>query len=211
MAHSAQKMRKAAEHIRAVDPAFADIIDQSPLCNIGRKKDQQVNHFQALVNSVIAQQVSVKAADTITARVTEKLDGEVSPHRILDVTDLDLRAAGLSGAKTRTIKELAQAWHVNEYDFSNPQIHDHEVIHELTKLWGIGRWTAEMFLMFALHRLDVWPTGDLAMRRGWEQIHGLPEYIDPKDLDDLGEIFTPYRSVAAWYCWRIIDGDSQTW
>ena len=204
-------MRKAAEHIRAVDPAFTDIIDQSPLCNIGRKKDQQVDHFQALVNSVIAQQVSVKAADTITARVTERLDGEVSQHRILDVTDLDLRAAGLSGAKTRTIKELAQAWHVNDYDFSNPQIHDHEVIHELTKLWGIGRWTAEMFLMFALHRLDVWPTGDLAMRRGWEQIHGLAEYIDPKDLDDLGEIFTPYRSVAAWYCWRIIDGDSQTW
>jgi DNA-3-methyladenine glycosylase II len=68
-----------------------------------------------------------------------------------------------------------------------------------------------MFLMFALHRLDVWPTGDLAMRRGWEQIHQLPEYIDPKELDAMGEIFKPYRSVAAWYCWRIIDGDSETW
>ena len=82
---------------------------------------------------------------------------------------------------------------------------------ELTKLWGIGRWTAEMFLMFTLHRLDIWPTGDLAMRRGWEQIHGLTEYVDPKLLDDQGEIFRPYRSVAAWYCWRIIDGDSATW
>ena len=211
MGHSAQKMRKAADLILSVDPAFADIIELSPLCNIGRKKYQQVTHFQALVNSVIAQQLSVKAADTITARVTTVLEGEVSPHRLLDVAELDLRAAGLSGAKCRTIKELAHAWHVNEYDFTDPKIPDHAIIDELTKLWGIGRWTAEMFLMFALHRLDVWPTGDLAMRRGWEQIHGLDEYIAPKDLDDLGEIFRPYRSVAAWYCWRIIDGDNDTW
>lgn len=211
MAHSAQKMRKAAQHILSVDPAFAEIIETSPLCNIGRKKYSETTHFQALVNSVIAQQLSVKAADTITARVAAVVDGEVAPHRILDVADLDLRAAGLSGAKTRTIKELAHAWHVNEYDFSDPKIHDHVVISELTKLWGIGRWTAEMFLMFALYRLDVWPTGDLAMRRGWEKIHGLKEDIPPKTLDALGEIFRPYRSVAAWYCWRIIDGDNDTW
>ncbi len=211
MSHSAQKMRKAALHIRSVDPAFEEIIDASPLCNIGRKKYSQTSHFQALVNSVIAQQLSVKAADTITARVVATVDGDVAPRRILDVSDLDLRAAGLSGAKTRTIKELAHAWHVNQYDFSDPKIHDHVIIGELTKLWGIGRWTAEMFLMFALYRLDVWPTGDLAMRRGWEKIHGLKEDVSPKALDDMGEIFRPYRSVAAWYCWRIIDGDNDTW
>jgi DNA-3-methyladenine glycosylase II len=211
MGHSAQKMRKAAEHIRAVDPAFEEIIERSPLCNIGRKKYQEVSHFQALVNSVIAQQLSVKAADTITARVVTTLDGDVTPTRMLDIAELDLRAAGLSGAKTRTIKGLAEAWHVNEYDFSDPKLKDHHVVDELTKLWGIGRWTAEMFLMFTLYRLDVWPTGDLAMRRGWEQIHGLTEHIDPKQLDSLGNAFSPYRSVVAWYCWRIIDGDSQTW
>jgi DNA-3-methyladenine glycosylase II len=204
-------MRKAAEHILAVDPAFESIIESSPLCNIGRKKSQEVSHFQALVNSVIAQQLSVKAADTITARFTLALDGDVSPKRIRDVAELDLRSAGLSGAKTRTIKEMAHAWHANEYDFSNPQLSDHEITHELTKLWGVGRWTVEMFLMFTLHRLDVWPTGDLAMRRGWEKIHGLEQYVEPKHLDDQGEIFRPYRSVAAWYCWRLIDGDSNTW
>jgi len=204
-------MRKAAAHILAVDPAFESVIDTSPLCNIGRKKYQEVNHFQALVNSVIAQQISVKAADSITARVSLALNGNISPATMGDVADLDLRAAGLSGAKTRTIKEMAQAWHVNEYDFSDPRLTDHEIVGELTKLWGIGRWTVEMFLMFTLHRLDVWPTGDLAMRRGWEQIHELPEYIAPKVLDDEGEIFRPYRSVAAWYCWRLIDGDSTTW
>ncbi len=211
MSHSAQKMRKVAAHILEVDPAFNSIIELNPLCNIGRKKYQEVNHFQALVNSVIAQQLSVKAADTITARVTLTLNGDVSPTTMREVADLDLRSAGLSGAKTRTIKELAHAWHVNEYDFSDPKLTDHEITSELTKLWGIGRWTAEMFLMFTLHRLDIWPTGDLAMRRGWEQLHGLTEYIDPKILDDEGEIFRPYRSVAAWYCWRMIDGDSTTW
>ncbi len=211
MSHSAQKMRKVAAHILEVDPAFNSIIELSPLCNIGRKKYQEVNHFQALVNSVIAQQLSVKAADTITARVTLTLNGDVSPTTMREVADLDLRSAGLSGAKTRTIKEMAHAWHVNEYDFSDPKLSDHEITSELTKLWGIGRWTAEMFLMFTLHRLDIWPTGDLAMRRGWEQLHGLTEYIDPKILDNEGEIFRPYRSVAAWYCWRMIDGDSATW
>ncbi len=211
MSHSAQKMRKVAAHILEVDPAFNSIIELSPLCNIGRKKYQEVNHFQALVNSVIAQQLSVKAADTITARVTLTLNGDVSPTTMREVADLDLRSAGLSGAKTRTIKELAHAWHVNEYDFSDPKLSDHEITSELTKLWGIGRWTAEMFLMFTLHRLDIWPTGDLAMRRGWEQLHGLTEHIDPKILDDEGEIFRPYRSVAAWYCWRMIDDDSITW
>lgn len=209
--HSSAKMRKAAEFILAADPAFADIIEASPLCNIGRKKYSETNHFAALVNSVIAQQVSVKAADTITGRVKSIVDGDVSPQRLIDIADLDLRAAGLSGAKTRTIKELAHAWHVNSYDFSDPALKEHEIIAELTKLWGIGRWTAEMFLMFTLHRLDIWPTGDLAMRRGWEQIHGLDHYVDPKELDVLGEIFSPYRSVAAWYCWRVIDGESETW
>ena len=204
-------MRKAADHILTVDSSFESIIELSPLCNIGRKKYQDVSHFQALVNSVIAQQLSVKAADTITARVTLALHDDVSPTSMLHVAELDLRSAGLSGAKTRTIKEMADDWHTNKYDFSDPKLSDHEIVTELTKLWGIGRWTAEMFLMFTLHRLDIWPTGDLAMRRGWEQIHGLAEYVDPKLLDDQGEIFRPYRSVAAWYCWRMIDGDSATW
>ena len=211
MSHSAQQMRKAADHILKVDSSFDSIINSSPLCNIGRKKNQNVNHFKALVNSVIAQQLSVKAADTITARVTLALNDDVSPTSMRDVAELDLRSAGLSGAKTRTIKEMGEAWHTNEYDFSDPKLSDHDIVTELTKLWGIGRCTAEMFLMFTLDRLDIWPTGDLAMRRGWEQIHGLTEYIDPKLLDDQGEIFRPYRSVAAWYCWRIIDGDSATW
>jgi DNA-3-methyladenine glycosylase II len=204
-------MRKAADHILTVDSSFESIIELSPLCNIGRKKYQDVGHFQALVNSVIAQQLSVKAADTITARVTLALHDDVSPTSMLHVAELDLRSAGLSRAKTRTIKELADAWHANEYDFADPKLSDHEIVTELTKLWGIGRWTAEMFLMFTLHRLDIWPTGDLAMRRGWEQIHGLTEYVDPKLLDDQGEIFRPYRSVAAWCGWRMIDGDSATW
>ena len=109
MSHSAQKMRKAADHILTVDSSFESIIELSPLCNIGRKKYQDVSHFQALVNSVIAQQLSVKAADTITDRVTRALNDDVSPTSMLHVAELDLRSAGLSGAKTRTIKEMAAA------------------------------------------------------------------------------------------------------
>ena len=104
-------MSKAADHILAVDSYFDSIIKSSPLCNIGRKKNQDANHFQALVNSVIAQQLSVKAADTITARVTLALNDDVSPTSMRDVAEVDLRSAGLSGAKTRTIKEMAEAWH----------------------------------------------------------------------------------------------------
>ena len=80
-----------------------------------------------------------------------------------------------------------------------------EIDNILTQVWGIGRWTVEMFLIFHLGRLDLWPVGDLAVRRGWEKIHQLPEKINEKELDYLGEKFSPYQSVVAWYCWRAVD------
>lgn len=206
-------MRKAADHLVAVDPAFGPIVAASPLCNIGRKKYADRTHFSTLVTSVIAQQLSVKAADTITVRVTTSLGGDITPLAVVQASDSDLRAAGLSGAKTRTIKGLADAVHAGDLDLEAAAAHaeDHHIVAELTRLWGIGRWTAEMFLMFTLHRLDVWPVGDLAMRKGWQLIHQESGDIPEKEIDPLGELFRPYRSVAAWYCWRVIDGDSQTW
>ena len=213
MAHTARTMQRAADHIAAVDPAFIPIINESPLCTIGRKK-RAVDPFHALVISVIGQQLSVRAADTITARLHTHLDGRIDAATLV-VTDPDeLRSVGLSGAKARTITELAAAVQAGELDLDAASEHedDHHVVAELTRFWGIGRWTAEMFLMFTLHRLDVWPVGDLAMRKGWQQIHrGRAPDIDPKRLDRIGHRFRPYRSVAAWYCWRIIDGETDTW
>ena len=117
-----------------------------------------------------------------------------------------LRGAGLSGAKARSIHDLAA--HVADGRVRLERmgrLSDEAVILELTQVWGIGTWTAQMFLMFTLRRLDVWPVGDLGVRAGWARAHGLTEVPGPAELEVLGEVFRPYRSVAAWYCWRAVD------
>lgn len=206
-------MKKAAAHIVAVDPAFAEIVEASPLCTIGKGSRTSLTPFHSLVGSVIAQQVSVKAADSITQKLNDHLDGDVSPARIVRAHDDELRSVGLSGAKTKTIKGLAHAVHTGVLDLEKALTHpdDSAVVAELTKLWGIGRWTAEMFLMFTMHRLDVWPTGDLAMRKGWNIVHGAEGDIDPVIIEPLGDQLRPYRSVVAWYCWRAVEGGSSSW
>ena len=114
-----------------------------------------------------------------------------------------LRAAGASGAKVSSLTELSETF----LDRKSPvhRLHtltDKEIEEALLPLFGIGRWTIEMFLMFKLGRIDVWPVGDLGVRRGWEKIHRMRSEITPKKLDLLGEKFSPYRSHVAWYCWR---------
>ena len=189
MTYSAAKMTKAAAHIVSVDPAFTEIVESSPLCSIGKGVRTSLTPFHSLVGSVIAQQVSVKAADSITQKLTDRLDGDVTPERVHSTSHDDLRSAGLSGAKAKAIKGLAHAIHTGALDLEQALTHpdDSAVVAELTKLWGIGRWTAEMFLMFTMHRLDVWPTGDLAMRKGWNIVHGKTGDIDPKILEPLGD------------------------
>ncbi|MFZ1670507.1 MAG: DNA-3-methyladenine glycosylase 2 family protein [Candidatus Nanopelagicales bacterium] len=206
------EMQAAADHIVAVDPAFAEVIDATGLCTVGRMPSAKGDHFADLVDSIIAQQLSTKAADTIGARLRLHLDGVLTPQRILDLDDELLRGAGLSGAKTRTIRGLAEALHSGSLDLA-PAIasgDDDTVSRELQKMWGIGRWTAEMFLIFTLHRLDIWPVGDLAMRRGWDEVHR-SDATTPNELDVLGEPLRPYRSIVAWYCWRQVDGDNPSW
>lgn len=212
MAHTAATMEKAAEHIAEVNPAFVPIIDEAGLCTIGRNR-RNGEPFHDLVASIVAQQLSVRAADTITARLVAHLDGEIAAQRLVATPDDELRAVGLSGSKTRTIKGLAHAVHSGDLDLGPALTKqpDHLIVQELSKLWGIGRWTAEMFLMFTLHRLDVWPVGDLAMRKGWQIIHGESGDIDQRLIDELGGPLTPYRSVAAWYCWRAVEGENSSW
>ena len=208
-------MRRAAAHIVAVDPAFEQIIESSPLCTIGSKKYlREESHFETLVKSVCSQQLSVKAADTIIERLYVVTQNTVTPKKIASMKPTVLREAGLSNAKVRTIQEMGHAVVTGELDLEaldNHEENDH-IVDELTKLWGIGRWTAEMFMMFKLYRLDVWPVGDLAMRRGWERIHRMRKEIDPKVLDRRADALSPYRSVVAWYCWRAVDdGTSDSW
>ncbi len=198
MTYSVAKMKKAAAHIVEFDPAFAEIVESSPLCSIGKGARTSLTPFHSLVGSVIAQQVSVKAADSITTKLTDQLDGDVTPERVHSTSHDDLRSAGLSGAKAKTIKGLAHAVHTGVLDLEQALTHpdDSSVVAELTKLWGIGRWTAEMFLMFTMHRLDVWPTGDLAMRKGWNIVHGGSGDIDPKILEPLGDPCGPTAALS---------------
>jgi DNA-3-methyladenine glycosylase II len=128
------------------------------------------------------------------------------PGRIAEITESQMRGAGVSGAKFKTIKGLADAAITKTIKINSlHEIDDDQLIFDqLTSLWGIGPWTVDMFMMFQLGRLDIWPTGDLGVRRGWEKIYSLKEEIEPKTLEKKGEKFRPYRSVVAWYCWRAL-------
>jgi len=199
------QMKKIAKELSSRDARLAKVIQAHPLCTVGRNP-KPVTHFEALVESVISQQLAVKAADTIYARVKSLAKGRVIPGRIADISEIDMRAAGVSGAKFKTIQGLADAALSKRININ--KLHeiddDLEIFNQLTGLWGIGPWTVDMFMMHQLGRLDIWPTGDLGVRRGWEKIYSLKEEIDPKALVSKGDKFRPYRSVVAWYCWRAL-------
>ena len=202
-------MQRIVAEISATDKKFAKIISESPLCTIGSSPSPESN-FQSLVSSVISQQLAVKAADTIHGRLIQLAKGQITPVRIAKLSDAALREIGVSGAKSKTIQGLAQAALTGSVPINDlHELSDEDVFNGLTSLWGIGPWTVDMFMMFQLHRLDIWPTGDLGVRRGWESIHKLSEQIEPKALDVKGEKFRPYRSVVAWYCWRHLDNAKQ--
>ena len=202
---SRAKMQRIVDEISKTDKRFAKVISKSPLCTIGSTASPESN-FESLVSSVISQQLAVKAAETIHGRLTQLAKGNVTPIRIAKLSDAALREIGVSGAKAKTIQGLAQATLTGSVPINDlHELSDDEVFSGLTSLWGIGPWTVDMFMMFQLHRLDIWPTGDLGVRRGWESIHKLSEQIEPKALEVKGEKFRPYRSVVAWYCWRHLD------
>lgn len=208
---SEDEMRKIVRKIARTDPAFAGIIKASPLCNIGVKRSGR-GHYQTLVHSILSQQLAIKAAATISERVRLLCGGKITPENISALDISQLREAGVSGAKTRAILELTDATINKDLHFSKyPKMSNEEISAELTALWGVGRWTVEMFLMFHLGRLDLWPVGDLGVRRGWEKLHHLRDQIKPEDLQPLGEQFKGHQSVVAWYCWRALEGDSSTW
>ena len=202
---STAQMKKIVAELSSRDKKLAQVIDIHPLCTIGRNP-KPVTHFEALVESVISQQLAVKAADTIYGRVKNLAQVRVSPSRISGISEIAMREAGVSGAKFRAIQGLADAALTGQIKIN--QLHkisdDQEIFKQLTSLWGIGPWTVDMFMMFQLGRLDIWHTGDLGVRRGYEKIYRLHEEITPLALEKKGEKFRPYRSVVAWYCWRAL-------
>jgi DNA-3-methyladenine glycosylase II len=200
------QMKKIVKNLASRDSRLAKVIAVHPLCTVGRNQNP-VTHFESLVESVISQQLAVKAADTIYQRVKGLVNGRMIPNRVIDISEIQMREAGVSGAKFKAINGLAHAAVSKKVNVNRlHEIEDDQVIFDqLTGLWGIGPWTVDMFMIGQLGRLDIWPTGDLGVRRGWEKIYGAKEEIEPKVLDKKGEKFRPYRSVVAWYCWRALD------
>ena len=210
---------KAIAHLSKADKRLAKLIAQCPPCAI--KPNYIQNVFEALMESIVYQQLSGKAAATILNRVkaiycpsdTPTINTRhgaalpfPTPEQLLATPDEVLRAAGLSGNKTKSVKDLA----AKTIDGTVPDIKtmkkmsDDDIIAHLTQVRGIGRWTVEMILLFNLFRPDVWPVDDLGVRKGYGYLHG-KEMPKPKELMALGEIYKPYRSVAAWYMWRAAD------
>ena len=163
------------------------------------------SHFASLAESILYQQLAGAAARAIHTRFVALFDGDLSPASVLAVSPRKLRAAGLSGSKVAAIRDLA----AKVADGTVPlrgigRLSDEEVITRLSIVRGIGRWTAEMFLIFQLRRLDVWPVGDYGVRTGYALAYGLRKLPTPKQLEAEGERFRPYRTVAAWYCWQAV-------
>jgi DNA-3-methyladenine glycosylase II len=193
----------------AAELADRDAVMSTLIADVGppRLRPRQDTHFAALVRAITFQQLAGRAALTIHQRLVAALGGVVTPERILAASPEALRAAGLSAGKAASITDLAMKTHDGTVPLESRRLGrmaDDEIVARLSAVRGIGRWTAEMFLLFQLRRLDVWPTGDLGVRRGYGLLYAVPT-PEPKELEILGDRFRPYRSVAAWYCWRAVD------
>ena len=159
--------------------------------------------FFTLIRSIIGQQISVKAASTVWSRFTEKV-GEITPENILSVDFEDLRSCGLTQKKTEYVIGISESWH--EYSlFDWNKMDDEEVIEKLIKLRGVGKWTAEMILIFTLLRPDVFPIGDIGMIRGIEKSYNSGVRMSNDELYALSEKWKPWRTVACCYMWRTVD------
>lgn len=167
-------------------------------------------YFQTLLRSIVGQQLSGAAADTIWTRVRRRFADSrfPRPEAILATADEDLRALGLSRAKVASVKDLAAHVLDGRLDLHHlSRLSDDEVVEALVAVRGIGEWTAHMFMMFSLFRLDVLPTGDLGIRKGFQQLYGLSALPSPDQMRAIAAArgWTPYRSVACWYLWRLLD------
>jgi DNA-3-methyladenine glycosylase II len=191
---------KAQRHLARRDPVLKHLIAAVGPCTLWFEP----SHFAALVRSIISQQISTRAAASIRTRLQEALaPAGVTPQAILAAPDETLRGAGLSGAKARSLRDLAEKVHSGALPLDDlAALTDDEVIERLLPVRGIGRWTAQMFLIFSLGRLDVLPVGDLGLRAGVRRHYRLAELPTPAELEELARPWQPYRSVATWYMWR---------
>jgi DNA-3-methyladenine glycosylase II len=182
------------------DPVIGALIRTHGACGLANA--QHTDPFRALTQAIISQQLSTKAARTIGQRFAALFDGGPTPAAVAATPDEPLRGVGLSGQKVGYMRDLAAkvetgALRLHALD----SLSDDAVVAALTQVKGIGRWTAEMFLMFRLHRPDVLPVGDLGIVKAVQKAYGLRKTPSPERLHEIGEAWRPYRSVACWYLW----------
>ena len=188
-------------HLRK-DRKLAKVIDKVGEFNLSLTK----NPYESLVEAIITQQLSGKAADSISTRFRTIYGRFPKPADVMETSDAKLRKAGLSYMKVSYIKDLSKKVESKEIRLSYMKnLTDEEIIIQLTQVKGIGRWTAEMFLIFSLGRLDVLPVGDLGLKKGIQRLYSLEELPEKEQMERIAERWKPYRSVATWYLWRSLD------
>jgi DNA-3-methyladenine glycosylase II len=194
---------KGAAFVARRDPAMGTLIKRTgpPALPAPNRRGA----FYALAEAITYQQLAGRAAAAIHGRFVALFDGRLTPEAVLAMPEKRLLSAGLSRAKAASIRDLA----AKSADKTVPlrslsRLPDEEIIERLIQVRGIGRWTAEMFLIFQLHRPDVWPVDDYGVRQGWALAHRSPGLPTPRALQAEGERFHPYRTVVAWYCWQAV-------
>jgi DNA-3-methyladenine glycosylase II len=200
-------MRKATDHLTKNDPVLAPVIKSAGFCTI--HPDSPEDYYWELVDAIISQQLSVKAARSIEERFKALYPGALpTPDQILVTPDEQLRKVGLSGAKVKYVKSLAEHIHDGCLELEKlNKLSNLEVIKELTAVKGIGEWTAHMFLIFAMARLNVLAVGDLGIKLGIQKLYNLSALPTPDQITKLAQVnnWHPYESVACWYVWHAKD------
>ena len=198
-----KSLAKGTRLVARRDPTMARLIKRTGAVGL---RDPLDDSFAALVRSIMYQQLAGAAATAIHGRFLKLFADALSPAAVLALPAGAMRAAGGSGPKEAAITDLARKVGDGTVPLGDvDSLSDDELVERLTKVRGIGRWTAEMFLIFQLRRLDVWPVDDYGVRKGWTLAHRKREMITPRALQAEGEIFRPYRTIAAWYCWRAVE------
>ena len=202
---TAANKRKAIAHLKKVDPVMARVIDAIGTCKLTLR--DQGSHFDAIARSIVFQQLSGKAAGTIHGRFEGLYGGRSPLPAELSVTsDEELRRVGLSRGKSAYLKDLAERVVTGDLPVETlHELSDDEVVAALTRVKGIGRWTAQMFLMFRLGRPDVLPDLDLGIQKGIQKAYRLRKQPSPERVRKIGAKWAPYRTIASWYLWRLLD------
>ena len=204
MSRPADRWAEACAALSSADPQLGAFISAYGRCTL-EPRDVPGGAFGALARAICYQQLAGAAARAIHGRFAALYGGTPSPDAVASTPEDVLRGCGLSASKVAAIKDLAARAAAGTLRLDGwPDRTDDEIVEDLSVVRGIGTWTAQMFLIFQLNRPDVWPVGDLGVRSGYARIHGTP-VPTPRELALAGEGYRPFRTVAAWYCWRSLD------